>query len=185
MPSKKNNAKGSLLIFAAYFFPHEGGYEQYVYNEALGLTKKGYHVTIITANTENAASEEILDGIKVYRLPCYHLLGKTYPVLKPSAARHFLKQLMKTNHFDLINCHTRFFNTCLWALWFAKKTKRPLLHIEHGTRHSSLPRKWLEWAAILYDHTFGRKIIKRSWKVAGVAQAAEKFAKHLYNRETI
>jgi len=173
-----------ILIFAAYFIPHRGGYENYILNLSLRLIKEGYKVDIFTNNTENTKAFENIKGIGVYRVPCYHLLHKTFPVPKIFKTLQMLKKL-REKEYTIINCHTRFFITCLWALYFSWKQKVKLLHIEHGTCHSSLENKMVATIAKFYDHTLGWLIIKKSWKVAGVSEAAAQFVKHLCNRQTL
>ena len=73
-----------ILIFAGSFYPFLGGYENFIYNLSLKLMEIGHSVDILTMNTEKVDDFEKKDGIQVYRIPCWNLLDRTYPVHKPS-----------------------------------------------------------------------------------------------------
>ena len=174
-----------IVVFCAYFFPHEGGVERYVFELFKGMP--GIDVTIVTSNTENALRYEEKFGFKIYRLACWHLLGKTYPVIKPSGLR-FLRQLdiiHKKEKFDYVFTNTRFFNTSLVGYCFAKRNKIPLIHIEHGTNHSKLTNPFYRLVNVVYDHTIGRYIIKNCKKLASISKAAGEFSRHLYDRNYV
>jgi len=77
------------LIFAAYFLPSVGGYETNIYELARRLVKKGYQIDVITCNVENTPRSrglptyDEIDGIRVYRLPSWNIIGGNYPIPKP------------------------------------------------------------------------------------------------------
>ena len=71
-------------IFSAQFLPHVGGVENYTYHMAKELVKKGHEVTICTSNVEKVQVYENLQGINVYRLPCYNFVNGRFPVFKLS-----------------------------------------------------------------------------------------------------
>ncbi|MCH7761459.1 glycosyltransferase, partial [candidate division TA06 bacterium] len=57
-----------ILIHSTYFLPEVGGMEHHIYNLAVGLKKKGHHVTLITTRSNRSfPSREIIQGIQVYR----------------------------------------------------------------------------------------------------------------------
>ena len=74
-----------ICIFSALFEPHVGGVEAYTKGLATALTKKGNKVIVVTMNTESASSEDVIDSIKILRLPCYNLLKGRYPFPKMNA----------------------------------------------------------------------------------------------------
>lgn len=167
-----------IVVFSQYFYPHEGGAENYVYNLFKAL--KGIDVSIVTANTENSKEYEEKEGLKIYRLPCWLLLGGTYPVFKPEG----LRILKKFKEADYVITQTRFFNSAFVGCRFALRNKIKLIHFEHGAEHVKLENKFFQILALIYDHIIGRCIIKKSWKVIGISNACEKFIKHLYGKET-
>jgi glycosyltransferase involved in cell wall biosynthesis len=175
-----------ILVFCSYFYPHEGGVEKYVSKLFKDLKSKDavIDVTIVTANTERSVGYEVRDGFKIYRLPCWHMLNDTYPVIKPSGWST-LKKLSPegSNKYDFVITNTRFFNTSFLGLCFSKKHKIPLIHIEHGTCHSSLLNPISKSINVLYDHTIGRYIIKHCYRLVAISDAAKRFCQHLYKKD--
>lgn len=174
-----------ILIFAAYFYPHVGGYGENIYELSRRLGKKGYEIDVITCNTERASAGEEVDGICIHRLPSWNILGGTYPIPKPTVTTFKILSELLIKKFDLINTQTRFFSTSLLGLIFAKIRRTPLVHTERGTRHSVLSNKLVESLGKVYDHTVGSLIIKSARRNIGVSAAACDFLKHLGAKNTI
>jgi glycosyltransferase involved in cell wall biosynthesis len=172
-----------LLIFAAYFWPHKGGHEQYALETARRLHQNGWKIDIVTSLLPGTKAREQVEGMQVYRIPIWHLLDGTYPVPKPCEMNELLLKLAE-NKYAAVITHTRFFPTSFFGAEFAKKNKIPHLHVEHGSVHPKT-RFLLRPLVRLYDHTFGARVVRSATIVAGVSLAAERFAKHLCNRKTI
>ncbi len=174
-----------ILIFAAHFYPCLGGYEKVIYELSRRLIEKGYEIDVITCSTEGASVNEEVDGIRIYRLPSWDILGGTYPIPKPIAATFKILFKLSRKRFDLVNTHTRFFSTSLLGLIFAKIKRTALVHTEHGARHSILSNKLIEAIGEIYDHTIGSLIIKSASRNIGISEAARDFLKHLGAEDTI
>ncbi len=174
-----------ILIFAAHFYPCLGGYEKAIYELSRRLIEKGYEIDVITCSTEGASVNEEVDGIRIYKLPSWDILGGTYPIPKPIAATFKILFKLSRKRFDLVNTHTRFFSTSLLGLIFAKIKRTALVHTEHGARHSILSNKLIEAIGEIYDHTIGSLIIKSASRNIGISEAACDFLKHLGAKDTI
>lgn len=168
-----------ILIFAAYFHPHVGGYEKVVYELSRRLVQRGYGIDILTCNTERALAYEEVDGIHIYRLPCWNALNSVYPIPKPCPASFRILRRLLHENYDVINTQTRFFITSFLGLIFAKLKRTPLVHTEHGTRHSIVPSKVIDLISRAYDHSIGALIVKSAKRNTGVSEAACEFLKHL------
>ena len=72
----------TYIIFSAFYLPHLGGVERYVYNLAKKLIGKSNKVIIVTSNINSTVSHEIIDGCEVFRLPCIKQLNARFPILK-------------------------------------------------------------------------------------------------------
>ena len=168
-----------ILICAAYFHPHVGGHEKVVYELSRRLVQKGYEVDILTCNTERTLAYEELDGIHIYRLPCWNALNSVYPIPKPCLSSFRILRRLLRNNYDVINTQTRFFITSFLGLSFAKLKRTPLLHTEHGTRHSIVLNKAIDLISRAYDHSIGTLIVKSAKRNTGVSEAACEFLKHL------
>jgi glycosyltransferase involved in cell wall biosynthesis len=168
-----------ILIFAAYFYPHVGGYEKVVHELSRRLVQSDYEIDILTCNTERVATNEELDGIRIYRLPCWNALNSLYPIPKPCPASfRILRRLLRKN-YDVVNTQTRFFITSFLGLIFAKLKRTPLVHTEHGARHSTVPNKIVDLISRAYDHSIGALLVKSARRNIGVSEAACEFLKHL------
>lgn len=150
---------------------------------AVRLRVRGHRVTIVTANTEGAASEEVLDDIRVYRLPCWNLLSGTFPVLKPSVRLWRMLQRLRAERYSVISTQTRFFTTSLLGVIFARYNRIPYIHTERGSRHSVVRNPLVNWVSMAIDHTLGWWIVRGAKRVIGVSKAAQHFALHLGAKE--
>lgn len=168
-----------ILIFAAFYNPHRGGYELYIEEIAKRLVQRGERVTVVTCNTERVAAVEIVDGVHILRLPCWNMLGGTYPVPKLSGSVMALWKYVRSEGVTTINTQTRFFMTSVLGWLLAKTTGRPLLHTEHGTRHVVLPARIPRLISFLFDHTLGWLVTHTATVVMSGSASAGSFAQHL------
>ena len=186
-----------ILICAALFQPHIGGYEKNVEILAKRLVKSGHEVDILTCNTNNSYDYEgsVKEKYLITRLPVWNLLNGAYPV--PSLSMKTLRMLKRVFNYkyDVVITQTRFFATSLLGLAvayvqkyymmplrgliFAKYDKLPLIAVERGTCHSVVQNKVVGLINKLYDHTVGTLIVKSAKVNVGVSQAAADFVKHL------
>ena len=59
-----------IALFNAFYYPHIGGGAEVVFKEqAEGLQRRGYDVFVVTTHGEDEIREEIIDGIRVIRVP--------------------------------------------------------------------------------------------------------------------
>ena len=170
-----------VLIFAAYYYPHTGGYEKNVHELGKRLVQKGHEVYVLTCNTGSASIGEVKDGVGIWRVPSWNLLGGTFPIPKPSKE---LVTFLRRMGFDVVVTQTRFFITSLLGMVFAKAKKIPLIHVERGTCHSVVPNRLVSLIAKTYDHTFGRMVVKAARVNVGVSKAACDFVGHLGGNRT-
>ena len=168
-----------ILIFAAYFYPHIGGYEKIVYELSRRLVQRDYEIDILTCNTERAPFYEELDGIHIYRLPSWNALHSVYPIPKPCLTSFKILRRLLHKNYDVINTKTRFFITSFLGLIFAKLKRTPLMHTEYGARHSIVPNKVINLISRAYDHSIGTLIVKSARRNIGVSEAVCEFLKHL------
>lgn len=164
-----------INVFAAFYQPHVGGYCQNIHELAKRLVVEGHAVKVITCNTEEWPEDEYNDGIQILRLPCWQLLDKQYPVLKPSLA------LLRAwwGKPDLVMTQTRFFSTSLLGALFAWVYPCPLIHVERGSVHSVVSGGITGKLVRAYDHTLGALVVRRAKVNIGVSQAACDFVGHL------
>lgn len=167
-------------IFIANFLPNLGGVERYTYNLGKKLIQKGHHVTVITSNVFHLQEHEIVEGIEVFRIPCFNLLGGRFPVLKPSSAFFRMHRHLKTLNFDFAIIQSRFYVHCAYGIHYAKTQHLPRLVLEHGTNHFTVNNPVLDWAGSLYEHAISKYIQHNCQYFYGVSQACCQWLKHFH-----
>jgi glycosyltransferase involved in cell wall biosynthesis len=170
-----------ILICAALFQPHIGGYEKNIEILAKRLVKSGHEVDILTCNTNNSYAYEgsVKEQYLITRLPTWNLLNGAYPV--PSLSMKTLRMLKRVfdYKYDVVITQTRFFVTSLLGYLISDIKRIPLIAVERGTCHSVVQNKVVGLINKLYDHTVGTLIVKSAKVNVGVSQAAADFVKHL------
>ena len=169
----------SLLIFAGFFLPHVGGYENVIYDISKKLSNIGYDLDIITLNTENVQTFQVENRINIYRLPTWNLLNNMYPFPKPNLLTFKILINIAKKDYSVVNTQTRFMSTSLLGLVFSKIKRIPLVHTEHGTRHSIVGNRFIDFLSKVYDHLIGSLIVRSARKNVGVSRAACNFLAHL------
>ncbi len=165
-----------IMVWSTFLTPHVGGYEKNVLELSRRLVTRGHEVTVVTCNTHHASEIEMIDGVKVYRLPCVVLLGGLYPLPIPS---RLLFNVMANKHCDVVITQTRFFFLSLAGTVFALVHRAPLVHVERGSSHVLSTNPILRLVSRVYDHSIGRWLMSRAQAVIGVSDAARDFASHL------
>lgn len=167
-----------ICIFSAYFHPHFGGVEQYNYQLATQMVKSGYQVYMVTFNTENQVSREMLNGFQIFRFPVFALFKERFPLPKMNHQFKLLFKEIRAFNPDCILANTRFYTSTQLALYLGKKTKKPLYIIEHGTGHLSLGNKFLDFLGRQYEHVISHLIRKYAGGFFGVSKACNQWLKH-------
>lgn len=171
-----------ILICAAFYRPHIGGYEKNVEIIAERLVKAGHEVDILTCNTNTAPSFDYEGRVKeaylIHRVPCWNMLHGTYPVPKwsPNLKRVF------DYKYDLVMTQTRFFVTSFIGYLIARREKIPLIAVERGTCHSVTANGLVRLLCRVYDHTVGTLIVRSAKVNVGVSTAAIGFISHIGGR---
>ncbi len=62
-----------ICLVNALFHPFSGGVEKHMYELSRELVSQSVDVTMVTARIEGTPAYEVIDGVKVYRVPCISL----------------------------------------------------------------------------------------------------------------
>jgi len=168
-----------IAVFASYFYPHKGGVENYVYEIYSRLVKKDIKVDIITCNTNNSQTEEIINGLKIYRFDCWDALGKTYPIPKINKKFFQIIKKLDKNSYSFVNTQTRFFILSFIGFLYGKLKGIKVIHTEHGTRHSFSSNSIVNALSWVYDHTIGYVVTRFADYNIAISKASGEFSKHL------
>ena len=75
-----------ICFFSTQYLPTPGGVERYTWNLARRCVAAGHRALVVTASLPGLpARERDADGIEIYRLPSWPVMGGRFPVLKPLA----------------------------------------------------------------------------------------------------
>lgn len=174
----KNRKK--YCIFAAHYLPHLGGIERYVYNMAEHLVKQGEEVVIVTSRTGNLLSYERIEGIQVYRVECYELLGGRYPVLKYDRNTREIFHILKQEKFDLVIVNARFYLHSTFATMFAKKNNISCIVLEHGSSHLTVHNPLVDSLGEIFEHVHTFILKKFCNNFYGTCEACNEWLKHFH-----
>jgi glycosyltransferase involved in cell wall biosynthesis len=109
-----------ILQTPVRFYPFIGGVENYVYNLSRGLVGLGHEVTVLCANEPKSDKEELMDGIRVKRLPYAGKIANTN--ITPSLPIEILRE-----DFDLIHAHLPTPWSADWSALAAAAKRRPMV----------------------------------------------------------
>ena len=87
-------------MVSSYFYPDGGGAENYAYNIAKRLVKRGHSIAVLCSNRRKGEQKEFIDGIQIIRLSPHFFISNT-PIklgLLPKMVR-----LLKHADFDLVS----------------------------------------------------------------------------------
>lgn len=141
-----------ICMFAANYLPHVGGIENYTYHLSKELIAMGHSITVVTSHLYDNPVHEFDEGIEIYRMPCYSLIGDRYPVCKVNKEFKEIDKELENHNFDLIIIHARFYFHSIYAAKFAKKHNIKCFTIEHGSSHLSVNNKLLDFLGGIWEH---------------------------------
>lgn len=167
-------------IFVANYLPNLGGVERYTLNLGRELIEAGNEVTVVTSNVFGLSAKETIDGIKIFRLPCWNILNGRFPVLKCNGEFKALNRELEhlDFDFDFVIVQTRFYVHSLYGSAFAKKKSIPCITIEHGTNHFTVNNPLLDFFGEIYEHIITAAVKFNCKNFYGVSQNCCKWIQH-------
>lgn len=172
-------SKKRILVCAAHFYPHVGGSEKYILELYSRMTNQ-FKIDILVSDYQKNPSFEKYNGLNIYRLDSWCLLGDTYPIPKLNIKNYkILKNILKNDDYLFINTHTRFFVITILGYLISKIKRYKLIHTEHGTSSAIYDNRFVEILSSVYDKTMGSLIVKSSEFSIGISKASNKFLKQL------
>lgn len=167
-----------ILVCAAYFYPHKGGYENYI-NELYSRLNSKFDVDILVSDFQGNPEFEKLGNMDIYRIDSFGLLGNMYTLPKINLRNiKILRKILNTK-YDFINTHTRFFSISLLGFILSKLSSTKLIHTEHGVGPVVFNNRLVSLISNIYDKTLGKLIIKSADINIGISNASCKFLKNM------
>ena len=109
-----------IILFNSFYYPHIGGGAEVVFKEqAEELLRRGYDVVVVTTHGEPSVKTEVIDGIRVIRIPYSNLYWayrvKNKPILDKIrwhlkdtynlAIKKYVGKILDAEKPDLAICH--------------------------------------------------------------------------------
>ncbi len=148
-----------IAMLTPFFYPHTGGTEKYVKDLSIALTQAGHEVTIISNNLpreKNAPAEEMMNGIKIIRLPAI-LLFSYLPV-------SWAFNLKMVEDYDIVHAHVPAYG---FARAVAGKIKQPVIMTYHCDvtvfeKYFGIPiPQWFTKLVESFYDIYARRIVER------------------------
>lgn len=169
-----------IAIFSAQYLPNYGGVERYTRQLALRAQSAGHEVCIVTSEVENLPPKETTpEGIRIYRLPVWQLMGGRFPVLKPNALFQTIATLVWSEEFDVCVVQARFYILSLFALRQAKRRGIPAVLIDHSSGHLQPDGKLATLVGHWYEHLSAGWIRRNCKRIYGVSECSCNWLTHM------
>lgn len=167
-----------ICIFCSHYFPYLGGVESYTGHLSKALTERGDKVVIVTSNDMHLETYTKMDGVPVFRMPCFNLLGGRFPISKPNREFWKIHRKLMGVKFDLVIIQTRFYPHSLYGALLAKKQGAKCVIVDHGTSHMTIGSPVFDKLGEIYEHGI-TAILKRYCKAFyGVSQNCCRWLEH-------
>lgn len=119
-----------ICFFSTQYLPTPGGVERYTWNLARRCVAAGHRALVVTAALPGLPARQTdADGIEIFRLPSWPVMGGRFPVLKPFAPADALW----AQDIDFAVIQTRMYPQSIWAAHQCKRRGIPALVIDHST----------------------------------------------------
>lgn len=167
-----------ILLFSALYPPHLGGIERFTESLARELVSMGCRVTVVSNNTENLQSYEIVDGVSIFRLPCIPALSGRMPFPKLNAEYRKLIKQISAHRYDGVLINTRFYLHSLLGLQVAKRTASKAIVLDHGSSHIAFGNRFLDPIVAAYEHAVTNVIKGYKPRFYGISAKSAEWLRH-------
>lgn len=159
-----------LLMLNPFFYPYSGGTEKHLHEVTKRLSKK-YDVTVLTAKLPNTKRLDVVDGVRVVRMPSFVLTEAPHPIPPPIPVYlfpwpDFVREIEKA---DVVHIHNRFAYSPFELLVIKKVFKKKLAVTLHNARPQGIDAA-TDFVGGLYDDVYGKRILTSCNAIAGVSQ---------------
>lgn len=170
--------KKHIIIFSGYYLPFLGGIERYTNKLSDELVNQNCDVTIVCSNHDSLKSYEIINNIKVYRIPLFNLFKSRYPIYKKNSEFKNLWNKIINTKYDCIVCNTRFQLTTVLGIKLSKLQNIPILVLDHGSSHFTVNNKILDFFGEIYEHLLTKYVKQHIKNFYGVSYRCVEWLKH-------
>lgn len=170
----------TYAIFSALYAPHTGGVESFTQRLAHELVSLGNRVFIVTSQLDSSSSSHEVqpDGVEVYRLPCWSLLGGRLPISRRNKAYGKMLDDLACQGVDRVLVNVRFYRNSLEGVRFARRLDVPVIVLDHGSAHLTFGRKAVDWLVERYEHAVTKRMQRLEPDFAGISKASAAWLGH-------
>ncbi len=120
-----------ILIVTHYYPPHIGGIEMIARSQAKELLARGRVVTVVTSLVGSKNKSEMVDGVRVIRVPVWNYfekLGIPFPIFSPGLFIALSKAVRKA---DIVHIHDAFYLSSFFGALIARWNRKPVVLTQH------------------------------------------------------
>ena len=168
----------TICFFSAQYLPTVGGVERYTWNLAKRTAAAGHHAIVVTSALPGLPQHETdPDGIEIFRLPVFPLMGGRFPVLKPGKTLSTLSRGLWSLPMDLCVVQTRMYAQSVWAARKAHRRGIKTIVIDHSTGYMPVGGGAVGLAGRLYERAACALIRRTKPAFYGVSSAVCRWLK--------
>ncbi len=163
----------TFLFFAAQYLPTAGGVERYTENLARRRVVAGNHAIVVTSALPGLLAHEIdADGIEIFRLPAFLLMGGRFPVIKLNRSFFALAKQLWAIPIDFCLVNTYFYPLSLYATLQTKRRKIKTIVVNHGSAYLMVGNPVVAFCGKVYEHLAARFVHSQCKNIYGVSGSA-------------
>lgn len=158
-----------VCMINPFFYPYVGGTENYLYELSRRLVSDyGCKVSVVTSRLDGTKKEEVIDGIRVKRLPS--MVFKNLPsLLPPPYAIPLSFPLREYRRADILHLHNRFFLGYNAVAFLKMLLGKPLFLSLHNSRTSGIDAP-TDFLGGIFDGTLGNMVIRSADRIIANSQ---------------
>ena len=147
-----DNQQKVFAIFSAQYPPHVGGVESFTDRLSHALANRGNRVVVITNATDGMEGISEEDGVSVYRLPCFPLIGGRLPLPKFCKQRNEMLREIRSMPLDGVLINTRFYPHSFTGMRLSRKRGLTPIVLDHGSAYLTFGSPVLDVFVRCYEH---------------------------------
>lgn len=142
-----------VLLISSYFYPHQGGSQQYMEELYHNLMKKDptIAVDVVCYNTNKTRKVEKYRGFTIYRVPCIQILPGQFALPNYLSLAWKIFKLSQNHSYDIVHSNTRFFDHSWYAPVIARALGAKAVLTDHCASHPVHTSKMLSRMIKLLD----------------------------------
>lgn len=132
-----------VLLISSYFYPHQGGSQQYMEELYHNLMKIDslVQVDVVCYNTDKTKKVEQYRGFTIYRVPSVQILPGQFALPNYLSLIWTIFKLSQKHSYDIVHSNTRFFDHSWWAPIVARLLGAKAVLTDHCASHPVYPSK--------------------------------------------